>query len=154
MRRAERIVDVAVDAVDEWRNERRIVGCLTRIEAEVLEQLDARRELFEPDAHRIHRELGVRLALRATEVAGGDHRGTALGEPLDGRERRPDPEVVDDHAVVERHVEVGADEDPFAVETSERRLEVLQRRDGGVAHDAQRLTFEPVNIVRSTRRFE
>ena len=52
MRGAERVVDVGVDAVDELRHERRVVALLARIEAQVLEQLDARRQLGEARAHR------------------------------------------------------------------------------------------------------
>ena len=69
VRRAEGVVDVDVDALDERRHEGRIVGRLARVEAEVLEQLDARGELGQAGAHRIHRVLRVRCALRAPEVA-------------------------------------------------------------------------------------
>ena len=47
MRRSERIVDVRVEALDQRLHERRIVALLTRIEAEVVEQLDTGRELGE-----------------------------------------------------------------------------------------------------------
>ena len=33
--------------------------------------------------------------------------------------------------VVERHVEVGADQDPLAAQIAERRLQILECRDGG-----------------------
>ncbi len=50
MRSAERVVDVRVVAVDEPRDERGIVALLPRVEPQVLEQLDAGRELRESSA--------------------------------------------------------------------------------------------------------
>ena len=48
VRRAEGVVDVAVDALDEPIDERGVVALLAGVEAQVLEQLDAGRELGEP----------------------------------------------------------------------------------------------------------
>ena len=82
-------------------------------------------------------------------MTGGHDLGTALGEPLDRRQRGTDSEVVGDRAVrrhVERHVEVGADEHPLAGDVAE----ILQ---GGNPVDhlmtpaVQRLTFEPTYSV-------
>ena len=81
----------------------------------------------------------------------GDDLRVAPGEPLDRREGGPDPEVVGDLAVVERDVEVGADQDPLPRESIEFGLEILER--GDVAHRVF-ATFAPANTARSTRRFE
>ena len=69
MRGAERVVDVGVDALDQLGDERRVVALLARVEAQVLEQLDAGRQLGQPRADRLHRVLRVGLALRPAEVA-------------------------------------------------------------------------------------
>jgi hypothetical protein len=49
-------------------------------------------------------------------VRGDDHLGTGLGEGLDGRQDGADAAVVADETVGERHVQVGAHEDPLAVD--------------------------------------
>ena len=59
-------------------------------------------------------ERRVRGALGAAQVRGDDHLGARVREGLDGGQDGADPAVVGDGAVVERHVEVGADEDPLA----------------------------------------
>ena len=52
------------------------------------------------------------LALRPAEVrADADRRGAALEQQLERRQRRADARVVGDGAVLERDVQVGADED-------------------------------------------
>ena len=56
---------------------------------------------------------------------------------------------------LQRHVEVGADEDPLAVERPERGLEVLQRagrRSRLAARPAD--DFLPAYSMKSTSRFE
>ena len=55
------------------------------------------------------------VALRAAEVrAHGDLAGAALEQQPERRQRRADARVVRDAAVLERDVEVGADEDALA----------------------------------------
>ena len=55
--------------VDEPVDERRVVGLLARVEAQVLEQLDAGRQLGEPRPDGRHRVLRVGLALGPAEMA-------------------------------------------------------------------------------------
>ena len=129
VRRTEGVVDVAVDALDEAAHEGVVVALLARVEAQVLEQLDAGGELGQAGAYRVHGVLRVGRALGPAEVAGRDDAGAALLQPLQRRQGGADAEVVGDLAAGERHVEVGADEDPLAVERPEARLEVLEGRD-------------------------
>ena len=125
VRRAEGVVHVQVLAVDQLLHERRVVGLFARIEAQVLEQLDAGRQLGQHLAHRLHRVLRIGLALRATEVGARRDRGAPLGQPLDGGQRGADAEVVDDSAVANRDVEVGAKQDSATGDVAE----VLQNGD-------------------------
>jgi hypothetical protein len=61
-------------------------------------------------------QLRGRFPLRASEMA-GEHDGRAMVDRvLDGRQRRADPGVVANHPVLQRHVEVDADEDALALE--------------------------------------
>lgn len=55
----------------------------------------------------------VRGALGAAQVGGDDHLGAALDELGDRRGDGADPAVVGDAGAVQRHVQVGADEDPL-----------------------------------------
>ena len=107
VRRAERVVDVAVDAVDELGDEGVVVALLARVVAQVVEELDAGRELGEAGADRIHRVLRVRLALRPAEVAGGHDVRPAIGQPLDRRQRGTDAEVVGDACRCRRRARSG-----------------------------------------------
>ena len=66
--RPECVVDVRVHAGDEPGDEGGVVRLLTRVEAEVLEQLDARRQLVQSRSHRFHRPAWIGRALRAPEV--------------------------------------------------------------------------------------
>ena len=118
---AERVVDIRVHAVDQRGDELRIVALLARVESEVLQELDARRQLGEALPDWLHRVLRVRLALGPTEVRCAHDVSTAAGQPFDGRQRGSDAEVVGDHPVVDRHVEVGAHQHPLAVHLAESR---------------------------------
>ena len=95
---AERVVDVGVHALDQPGDERRVVGLLTRVEAQVLQQLDARRQLGQPLADRRHRVLRVGLALGPAEVAARDDGRAPLLQPRDRGQRGADAEVVGDRA--------------------------------------------------------
>ncbi len=64
----EGVVDVGVDPLDQRGDELRIVALLARVEAQVLHQLDAGRELGEARPDGIHRVLRVRLTLGTTEM--------------------------------------------------------------------------------------
>jgi hypothetical protein len=87
--RAERIVDVHVDAFDQLGDEGRVVALLTRVEAQVLQQLDTRCELGQASAHGVHRVLRVRLALGAAEVRGRHDRAPrSVSQLIVGRAAR------------------------------------------------------------------
>ena len=60
---------------------------------------------------RLQAELGLRLALGTTEVAGQHHRGALLERVVNRRQRCCDPLIVVDLAVLDRHVEVDAHQD-------------------------------------------
>ncbi len=131
VRGAERVVDVAVDAVDElwprtpgrWpsRPDRTAGSPAARRPA------PARRGARAP-APSSTSGSGAPFG-RPRWLARDDVRA-ALGQPLDRRQRGADAEVVGDRAVVvERDVEVGADQDPLAAQVAESALEILQRRD-------------------------
>ena len=142
MRGAERVVDVDVGELGELRGELGVVLRLTLLVADVLEHEDvAGREVVGERSHvvaddrRRERHVGpgelgesirrraqrqLRLAiLRATEVGDEDQASTALAEFLDRRQRGADAGVVGDRAVIERDVEVDADEDPLTAQVPE-----------------------------------
>ena len=96
VRGAERVVDVGVHALDQAGDERRVVGLLTRVEAQVLQELDARRQLGQPIPDRLHRVAGIRLPLRPAEVAGAHDGRAPLLQPRDRGQRGADAEVVGD----------------------------------------------------------
>ena len=138
VRGAEGVVDVAVDPVDEPGHEAVVVRLLPGVLTQVVEQLDARCQLGQPGADGCDRVLRVDGALGAAEVAGRHDVGAALLQPRQRGQRGPDAEVIGDPPpavavdvtiVLQRHVEVGAHEDPLAVERSELLLEVFE---GGV----------------------
>ena len=119
VRGAECIVDIEVLTSDEGLHERRIVGGLTRVEAQVVEQFHTRGQLGEPTANWLDRVPRIGSALGPTEVRAGRDGGTTTGEPFDGRQRRTDAEVVDDLAMRDRHVEVGAQQDATTGDVAE-----------------------------------
>ena len=118
VRRAEGVVDEEVAALGQLTRELGIVRRLAGVEARVLEHLDplVRQERAQPLAHRLDPERGI-LALRPAEVrADADAGRAALEQQLERRQRRPDARVVGDPPVLERDVQVGADEDGLAVD--------------------------------------
>ena len=119
---AECVLDEQVVAGGELARKALVVLRLPRMEARVLEQVHARARLLEADVvaervgqplgDRTQRQLRVGPLLRAAEVgADVDPRGVALEQQLDRRQRGPDPRLVGNHAVLERHVQVGAEQD-------------------------------------------
>jgi hypothetical protein len=78
-------------------------------------------------------------------MTGAHDNGSLLPEPLDGGQCRFDAEVVGDGAILDRHVEVGAHEDAFAVD----RRQVLQQGQAGHLWLAA-----PTMAVSSASRFE
>ncbi|CAM5661276.1 hypothetical protein SGRIM119S_07122 [Streptomyces griseorubiginosus] len=143
MHRAEAVADVDVreggQLVRELAALGVVLGGLARVEAQVLDHGDlagleavhgivrggadgvlgeghgGAQEFAEPLGGGKQREGRVRRALGAAEVRGHDHLGARVHEGLDGGQDGTDAAVVGDEAVGERHVEVGADEDPLAV---------------------------------------
>ena len=81
------------------------------------------KELREARGDRFETEFGFSFALRPSEVRHEDDARTLLGEPLDGGQRRADPPIVGDLAVLERNVEVDAHE-----HTSSAGFEVFQEQ--------------------------
>ena len=119
VRRPERVVHVQVVTGHQTLHERRVVGGLPRVEAEVVEQLHTRCELGEARPHRLHRERRVRGTLRPAEVRARRHPRAPGGQPLDRRQRGPDAEVVGDDAVTDGHVEVGPEQDRPPLDVAE-----------------------------------
>ena len=97
VRGAEGVVDVGVLTLDQPLHEGRIVGRLTRVEAQVLEQLDARRQLGQALARPARPSTGDRARpsgrprwVQAVTVA------PRRLQPLDGGQGGPDAQVVGD----------------------------------------------------------
>ncbi len=141
VRRAERVVDEQVEVVGELPREPGVVRRLARVEACVLEHANPLvwQVLVQPSFHRLHRERGV-LPLRPAEVrADDDLRGVAFEQEFERGQRGPDPRVVRHVAVLERDVQVRADEHPPA-------------GDSGVSNGAR--APQSRRSIRSTSRHE
>ena len=144
--RPERVVDVEVGQLGQLPRKHRVVLLLRGVEAQVLEQHDVaagmrlghRRRGGLADAvagehdrpaqqrgqrrdQRLQAELRRDLALRPSEVRGEDDGRALVERVLNRRQRGPDPRVVADHAVLDRDVEVDADEDALAGQVEVRR---------------------------------
>ncbi len=169
VRRAERVVHVHVGERRELLRERRVVFLFFGMKAQVLEEYDRgalrvrgvnglvrgvadavfgerhrpAEQLREPGGHRTQAHVGIRLAFRPPQVAREDHRAAAFEHVLNRRQRSADAGVVADHAVLQRDVEVDADEDPLALEVEIPDRE-LQPRDPCLT----------ILRSRSTQRFE
>jgi hypothetical protein len=112
VRGAEGVVDEQVAAFGEAARGVRVVLGLAGVEARVLEDLHALvgKQLAQALGDRRHRERRV-LSLRPPEVrAHGDGRRVALEQQLQRGKRGLDARVVGNPPVLERDVEVGADE--------------------------------------------
>src|SRR5262249_61540536 len=92
--------------------------------------------------HRPERQRGRPPSLGPPQVRCQDQLAVALEDPAQRGQRRIDARGVGDGAVLERHVEVGADEDALAGD-----VEVVQQ-----PHEAQRLL--PTSRDTSRMRFE
>ena len=139
VRRSKGVVHVHIGEIGQLPGEAGIVLLFLRVEPEVLQEddlvaaarpLDGGRgsladrvlseldrlpeKLREPRRNRPQRVLRIRFALRPSEVRREDHRRAALERVPDGRQRRPDARVVADGAVLDRDVEVHADEHALA----------------------------------------
>jgi len=76
-------------------------------------------QLAEAPGHGTERVLGVRSALRTSEVGHDDDACPLVDQRLQRRQRGPDAPVVRDGLAVERHVEVGSDEHALAAQVAE-----------------------------------
>ena len=140
VRAAEGVVDVHIAQLGELLGEGRIVGLLFLVEAQVLQKqrlagLQLTRHLFGNLAHAVGREGHVlrlveglveqhaqtpghgaqthrlhRLALGPPQVRTEDHLGLVAQRVLQRGQRLADARVVGDDAVLQRNVEVDADE--------------------------------------------
>ena len=118
MRRAEGVVDVQIAPVGKLARETLVVRCLTGVEARVLEHLDpfVGEQLGEACPNRRDRVLrAVLVGLGTAEVRADAHVRRALVEQeAQRRQRALDPRVVGNAALLERNVQVGADEHDLA----------------------------------------
>jgi hypothetical protein len=152
--RAEGVVHVDVAAVGELAREALVVRRLAGVETRVLEHIDAlvRQKLAQPLGDGGHRVLhAVLLRLRPAEVrTHANLRRVLLDQELQGRQRGADARVVGDAAALERHVEVGADQDglPRDVGVADR---TRQAHRGSYAPTAAG-RVAPIFSTRSTRR--
>jgi hypothetical protein len=124
----------------------RLLG--SRADRVVREHDGLAQQLAEPLRHRSEAVLRVGRALRPPEVRDDDDARTGMDQRVDRRHRRTDAAVVGDLVVLERHVQVAADQDALALQLTER-LEGAERHRGSGSQ-----SFEPTNSVMSTRRLE
>ncbi len=143
MRRAERVVHIDVAQGRQFPRELGVVLLFLGVEAQVFEQQHfAGRGLhgfhFRPDAigrhlhraaeqfaqarrHRLQTHFRIRLAFGPPEVGRQDDAGAVFERVLNGGQRRLDALVAGDFHVaplilLERHIEIHADEDPLPVQ--------------------------------------
>ena len=89
MTRAEGVVDVVIEPVDEPAHEVGIVRLFARIEAEVLHDLNPRHQALHDRSYRRHRVTRIDLALGPAEVAAHHDLGPVGQEPLEGGNADP-----------------------------------------------------------------
>ena len=114
--RPERVLDEDVVAVGELLREPRVVLRLARVEARVLEHVKTLvgQELLQAFCNGAQRECGV-VSLGPSEMRANRHLpGIPLEEQLQRRQRCQDSRFIRNAPVVERDVEVGADEHSLA----------------------------------------
>src|SRR5256714_6857318 len=112
----------------------------------------ASHELAEPLRQRRGPVGVVDLAVGAAEMGDQDHAGTALEQVLDGRERLADAGVVDDAAILDRDVEVDADQHALARDVEVANRGFLER--AAQADVGSQFSRSPMNTARSTTRQE
>ena len=96
---------------------------------DVARELDlAVKQLGEPRADRRQRVPEVLLTSRATEMCADNDSGTPVQQRGQGGQACPDATVIGDAVAVERHVEVGADQDAPA-----RDRQVIYRLHGQIS---------------------
>ena len=92
--RAKGVVHVEVLALHQTGDERRVVGLLSRVEPQVLHELDAGCQLRQALTDRLHGEARVGLAVRPPEVTARRDLGPPAHEPFDRRQRGAQAKVV------------------------------------------------------------
>ena len=88
------IIDVGIEASNEFCSERGIIRFFAGIEAQVLHDLDTGSQLCNSLRNDIEREPGIHLSLGSIHVRATHHGGTLVQEPLQGRERGSNSKVV------------------------------------------------------------
>ena len=118
MRRAECIHDEEVAALGQLPRVALVVLVFARVEACVLEHLEALigQELAQTGRDRLDPVSGIRAFRPAEMRADADSRRVALEQQLERRQGGADSIVVRDPAVLERHVQVAADEHRLALD--------------------------------------
>ena len=129
----------------------RVVALLARVEAQVLQQLDAGRQLGEPCPHR--RPSSTSGSACPSAGRGGWRtttwrRGSVSHSIVGSAARMRKSSVIT--PVVERDVEVGAHEHPLAADVAE----VVERGDARLISFLRSATLPPAYSVVSTRRLE
>jgi hypothetical protein len=164
---SEGIVDVGVGELGEASRERPVVGFLTGVEPQVLQQHDrvvgqglGRRlgqrphgladQRGESVGHGCQSQVVVRRSLGTTEVRSQDEPGPALPQRTQGGHGRGDARVVGHRPRLERHIEVGADEHARAGDLAE----VVERAQRHVVVPAVTQSDAATREVRSISRFE
>jgi len=155
------VVDVVAEPSGQPPGEVRVVGLLTGVKAEVLQQQrtglgrgDALVETVGHEAHRPAEGPLQRLGHRRQRVlrigrplglsqmgAGGDHR-RPVEQPCQGRQGGSDPGFILDHAVGDRHVEIESEQHPGVAQ-------IAEVAEGRQVHARSRPTM---NSSRSTHR--
>src|SRR4030088_1669031 len=176
---AEGVVDVQLAKVGQLPGEVRVVFCLSRIEADVLEHHDlavahrldgsldrrtdavvqmahgAADQLAEPLCQRRGSVSCLDLSVGPAEMRDQDHARASLEQVLDGRDRLPNPGIVDDPAVLDRDVEVDAYQDALARNVDVTNGGLLQRSADRMCRlVGGQFSRSPMNTVRSTTRQE
>src|SRR5690606_7270940 len=102
-------------------------------------------ELTEPLRDGCERVLRFVLALGPAQVRDHDHRRAGVEQRANGRERCADAPVVGDVAVLERHIEVAAEDHTLAGQRPERAESSKRHRS---------YSRRPTYPAKSTSRFE
>jgi hypothetical protein len=79
-------------------------------------------------ANRLQAEFGLRFSFGPAEERGDHERSVPLEEKSQRGKRFPDAGVVGDGPVLERHVEVGANEDPASLDVEVRNAQLLHAK--------------------------
>src|SRR5256886_2638329 len=176
VRGAERIVDIKLAEGGQLPGKGRVVFGFAGIEADILQHhnlavahrphsgLDRGTDAVLQVAHRPSHELAeplrqrrgpvgvVDLAVGAAEMRDQDHARTALDQVLDRRERLADAGIVDDAAILDRDVEVDADQHALARDVEVANRGFLER--AAQADVGSQFSRSPMNTARSTTRQE